>query len=65
MKATGERGIFVGYDETSKPFRIYLLAQRKVVVRREVGFKEEQAFRKSWESEEEEQQMTTPHMTVS
>ena len=24
LDATGERGIFVGYDETSKAFRIYL-----------------------------------------
>ena len=26
LEATGERGIFVGYDETLKPFRIYLPA---------------------------------------
>ena len=41
LEATGERGIFVGYDETSKPFCIYLPPQRKVVVRREVRFEEE------------------------
>ena len=47
LEATGERGIFVGYDETSKAFRIYLPTQRKVVVRREVRFEEERAFRRS------------------
>ena len=26
LEATGERGIFVGYDDTSKAFRIYLFA---------------------------------------
>ena len=36
LEVSGERGIFVGYDETSKAFRIYLPAQSKVVVRREV-----------------------------
>ena len=35
LEPTAERGIFVGYDETSKAFRIYLPSQRKVVVRRE------------------------------
>ena len=46
FKPTVERGIFVGYDETSKAFRIYLPPKRKVVVRREVRFEEERAFRK-------------------
>ena len=47
LEATRERGIFVGYDETSKAFRIYHLAQRKVVVRRDVRFEEERGFRRS------------------
>ena len=51
LEAIGERGIFFGYDETSKAFRIYLPTQRKVVVRREVRFEEERAFRKSRESD--------------
>ena len=53
LEATGERGIFVGYDETSKAFRIYLPPQRKVVVR-EVKFEEEKAFRRSLDSEMED-----------
>ena len=51
FEPTAERGIFVGYDETSKAFHIYLPSQRKVVVRREVRFEEEQAFKKSRDSE--------------
>ena len=51
LEATGERGIFVGYDKTSKAFRIYLPAQRKFVVRREVKFEEEKAFKRSLDSE--------------
>ena len=65
FEATVEKGIFVGYDETSKAFCIYLPAQRKVVVRREVRFEEEQAFRKSRESEEEKQLITTLQVTTS
>ena len=63
MEATGERGIFVGYDEASKAFRIYLPSQRKVVVRREVKFEEEKAFRRSLDSEMEDQQ-STPQVIV-
>ena len=59
LEAIAERGIFVGYDDTSKAFRIYLPAQRKVVVRREVKFEEEKAFRRSLDSEMEDQQGTT------
>ena len=59
LEPTAERGIFVGYDETSKAFRIYLPALRKVVVRREVRFEEERAFRKSRESVQGEQQVPT------
>ena len=40
LEATGERGIFAGYDEASKDYRIYLPTQRKVVVRREMIFEE-------------------------
>ena len=38
LEPTAERGIFVGYDETSKAFHIYLPALRKVVARREGRF---------------------------
>ena len=51
LEPTIERGIFMGYDETLKALRIYLPAMRNVVVRREVIFEEERAFRKSRESE--------------
>jgi hypothetical protein len=47
MEPMTERGIFVGYNETSKAFRIYLPSLRKTVLRRDVRFEEEKAFRKS------------------
>ena len=54
LEPTAEKGIFVGYDETSKAFRIYLPSQRKVVVRRDVKFEEEWAFKKLRELEQGE-----------
>ena len=62
MEPTAEKGIFVGYDETSKAFRIYLPSQRKVVVRRDVRFEEEKAFKKSIDSELGEQQVAPPQV---
>jgi transposase InsO family protein len=34
LEPTTERGIFVGYNETSKAFRIYLPSLRKIVLRK-------------------------------
>ena len=60
MEPIAEKGIFVGYDETVKAFRIYLPSQRKVVVRRDVKFEEEPAFKKSRKSEQREQHVLAP-----
>ena len=64
LESTAENGIFVGYDETAKAFRIYLPSQRKVVVRRDVKFEEERAFRRSRESEQGEQQVPAPQVVA-
>jgi hypothetical protein len=58
-----ERGIFVGYSETSKAFRIYLPSLRKTVLRRDVRFEEDEAFRKSRGTERGEQ--SSPQIQVS
>jgi hypothetical protein len=42
-----ERGIFFGYSETSKDFCIYLPSLRNIVLRRDVRFEEDKAFKKS------------------
>ena len=47
LEPTTERGIFVGYNEISKAFRIYLPSLRKTVLRRDARFEEDGAFRKS------------------
>jgi hypothetical protein len=55
LEPMAERGIFVGYSETSKAFRIYLPSLRKTVLRRDVRFEEDRAFRKSRGTERHEQ----------
>jgi hypothetical protein len=47
LETTTEKGIFVGYSETSKAFRIYIPSLRKTILRRDVRFEEDGAFRKS------------------
>jgi hypothetical protein len=55
LEPMAERGIFFGYSETSKAFRIYLPSLRKNVLRRDVIFEEDKAFRKSRGTERGEQ----------
>jgi hypothetical protein len=55
LEPTTERGIFVGYNETSKAFCTYLPSSRKTVLRRDAIFEEDRAFRKSRRIEKGEQ----------
>ena len=49
MDPSGKKGVFVGYSETSKAYRIYIPSQRQIEVNRDVTFHEEAALRKSKE----------------
>lgn len=49
LDPTVDKGIFVGYSETCKAYWIYILALQSVVVRQNVKFEEERAFRRSHE----------------
>jgi hypothetical protein len=46
----GRKGIFVGYSETLKAYRIYVPGQREIEISRDVTFDEDEAFRRSRES---------------
>jgi hypothetical protein len=46
LDPTTEKGIFVGYSDTSKAFQIYIPALRRVVLRWDVKFEEEKAYRR-------------------
>jgi hypothetical protein len=41
-----KKGIFVGYNETSKDYKIFILTQQKKVVRKYVKFEENLASKK-------------------
>jgi transposase InsO family protein len=46
------KGIFVGYSETAKAYRVYVSTLRRTVIRRDVRFEEGRAIRKSLDHEQ-------------
>ena len=49
-------GLILDYSETSKAYKIYIPALRKVVARRDVKFEEDRAFRRSHGSSAEDRE---------
>jgi hypothetical protein len=43
----GKKGIFVGYSETSKAYRVYISSHRQIEISRDVTFDEDVAFSRS------------------
>jgi hypothetical protein len=48
LEPTTEKGILVGYIETSKAYNVYIPALKRTMVRRDVRFEEDRAYRKSY-----------------
>jgi len=46
LDACGKKGTFVGYNETSKAYRIYVPSQREVELSHDVTFDEDSSLRK-------------------
>lgn len=44
LVASGKKGIFVGYGENTKGYRIYVASQREVVISHDVTFDEDMAL---------------------
>ena len=68
MEPSGKKGIFVGYSETSKAYRIYVPGQRHIEVNRDVTFHEEAAFCQfkelQFDTDMEEHENPTTEVTV-
>ena len=61
LEPSGKKGIFVGYSDSSKAYRIYFPEQHKIKVSRDVTFNEKMAFRKSIEEIIEEEEFEEPN----
>jgi hypothetical protein len=55
LEPLGKKGIFVGYNDSSKAYRIYIPEQHKIEVNRDVTFNEKMVFKKSIEENIEEE----------
>ena len=42
-----EKGLLVGYSETSKAYRVYIPTRKRIIVSRDVQFDEDRALRRS------------------
>jgi hypothetical protein len=60
LEPSGKKGIFVGYNESSKAYRIYIPEQHKIEVSRDMTFNEKMAFKKSIEETIEEEEYEEP-----
>jgi hypothetical protein len=47
LDPSGNKGIFVGYSETSKAYRVYIPGHEKIETRRYVTFDEDETFNRS------------------
>jgi hypothetical protein len=56
----GRMGTFVGYNESSKAYQIYIPSQRQIEISKDVVFEEEIAFQRSRESQMEIDSETIP-----
>lgn len=47
MDQTIEKGFFVGYRKTAKEYRIYIPSSTQIIMRHDVEFMEDRAFKRS------------------
>ena len=59
-----EEGLFVGYSEQSKAYRIYIPGYRQIELSRDVTFDKDSAFRKSRKDKEDEEEHDTPKIVT-
>jgi hypothetical protein len=56
LEPSGKKGIFMGYNDSSKAHRIYIPEQHKIEVNRDITFNDNMAFKKSIEENIEEEE---------
>ena len=65
LDPSGKKGLFVGYSEQSKAYRIYILGYYQIEISIDVTFYKDRAFRKSKKDKEDEEEHETPKAAES
>ena len=68
LDSSGQKGIFVGYSEQSKAYRIYIPSFRQIEISKYVTFDEDATFsksRKMYANEDHEEDQEAPRTTKS
>jgi hypothetical protein len=60
LEPSGKKGIFVGYSESSKAYRMYIPEQHNIEIIRDMTFNENMSFKKSIEETIEEEEYEDP-----
>ena len=62
MDPSRKKGLFVGYSEQSKAYRIYIPRHLQIELSRDVAFDEDTTFKKSRKDKEVEGEHETPRV---
>ena len=65
MDPSGRKGVFVGYSESAKAYRIYIPGQRKIELSRDVTFEEDIAYRRSGHAESDSDEQEAPQEVLA
>ena len=60
LDPSGEKGLLVGYSKTSKVYRVYIHARKRIIVSRDVQFDEDRALRRSMDLPTKQQPAQDP-----
>ena len=60
LDPSGRKGVFVGYSESAKAYRIYIPRQRKIELSRDVTFEEDIAYRRSRHAKSDSDEQEAP-----
>ena len=61
----GTKGIFVGYSESAKAYRIYISRQKRIELSRDVTFEEDVAYRRSRHTDSDNDEQEAPQEVLA
>jgi hypothetical protein len=65
LELSGKKGIFVGYSEASKAYKVYILSHKQVGINRDVTFDDDAKFnnsRKCCTDEDHDEELVAPRV---